>query len=103
MNQLFALSLGIAAMVFAASQSNAQTAGPACAARAEVVQALASKYGETRQAMGLAATTQLMEIYASPKGSWSLTVTLADGTSMQAIALYHVEGGLIRRVWFIRP
>ena len=30
-------------------------------------------------------------------------VTLADGTSMQAIALYHVEGGLIRRVWFIRP
>ncbi len=81
MNQLFALSLGIAAMVFAASQSNAQTAGPACAARVEVVQALASKYGETRQAMGLAATTQLMEIYASPTGSWSLTVTLADGTT----------------------
>ncbi len=31
--------------------------------------------------MGLAATTQLMEIYASPKGSWSLIVTLADGTT----------------------
>ncbi len=81
MQQLFALSLGIAAMAFAASQSNAQSPGPQCAARADVVQVLAARYGESRQAMGLAADNQLIEVYASAKGTWSLTVTLTDGTT----------------------
>lgn len=81
MQQLFALSLGIAAMIFAASQSRAQTPGPQCAARADVVQVLAARYGETRQAMGLAAETQLMEVFASEAGTWTLTITLTDGTT----------------------
>jgi hypothetical protein len=29
-------------------------------------------------------------------------VVRADGSRLQAIALYHVDGGLIRRVWFIQ-
>lgn len=81
MQQLFALSLGIAAMVVAASQSRAQSPGPQCAARADVVQALATRYGETRQAMGLAAADQLLEVYASSSGTWTLTITLTDGTT----------------------
>lgn len=81
MNQLFALSLGIAAMVFAASKSHAQSPGPLCAARADVMQVLAVRYGESRQAMGLAAENQLMEVFASAAGTWSLTITLTDGTT----------------------
>ena len=79
MQQLFALSLGIAAMVFAATQSPAQTAAPQCGTRADVMQALASRYGETPQAMGLAPDNRLMEVYASASGSWTLTISLADG------------------------
>lgn len=78
MHQLFALSLGIAAMVFAASQAPAQSAPP-CAPRAEVEQTLAARYGESRQAMGLAAGNQLMEVYASASGTWTLTVSMPDG------------------------
>lgn len=29
-------------------------------------------------------------------------VVLSDGKELEAVALYHVEGGLIRRLWFIR-
>lgn len=29
-------------------------------------------------------------------------VVLADGATMDAIAIYQVEAGLIRRIWFIR-
>ena len=82
MQPLFALSLGIAAMVFAANQVHAQSAdapGLQCAPRDQVVQVLASRYGEKRRSMGLAADEQLMELYASAAGTWSLTVTTAQG------------------------
>lgn len=81
MQQLFALSLGIAAMIFAATQTNAEIPGLRCAPRAEVVQILTTRFGETRQAMGLAAADQLMEVYASDSGRWTLTVSLPDGTT----------------------
>ncbi len=81
MQQLFALSLGIAAMFFAATQSNAQPPGAQCAPRSAVVQVLAARFGETRQSMGLAAADQLMEVYASDAGSWSLIVSTPDGLS----------------------
>ncbi len=83
MQQLFALSLGIAAMVFAASQSNAQTVSTEstaqCAVRSEVVTVLATRDKETRHSIGLAAGNQMMEIYASDAGSWSILFTRADG------------------------
>jgi hypothetical protein len=79
--QLFALSLGIAAMVFAATQSNAQSASstPQCAPRKQVMQVLATRYGETHRSIGLAAGNQVMEIYASDAGSLTFTFTRADG------------------------
>jgi hypothetical protein len=85
MQQLFALSLGIAAMFFAATHAPAQSVsaggGSQCAPRADVVQALAIRYGETRQAIGLAAGTQLMEIFASERGSWTITASMPNGTT----------------------
>lgn len=83
MNQLFALSLGIAAMAFAAAQARAQTLSPAaplqCGARAELVALLWGRYAETPRAMGLVAQDRMMELFASDSGSWTLLVTTAEG------------------------
>ena len=53
---------------------------PVCADRDSVVARLASEYGETRQAIGLASADQVVEIFASDEtGSWTITVTRTDG------------------------
>lgn len=54
--------------------------GPNCAPREIVVDRLASKYGETRQSMGLGANNAVVEVFASDdSGSWTITVTSANG------------------------
>lgn len=75
---LFALSLGFAALIHATQTVHAQTA-PNCATRAQVVDVLTAKYGETRRSIGLAANNTVMELFASPTGSWTVTVTLPEG------------------------
>ena len=50
--------------------------GPNCAPREMVVDRLASKYGETRQSMGLGANNAVVEVFASDtSGSWTIIVT----------------------------
>lgn len=54
----------------------------ACAPRATVVKRLAEEFGETRQSIGLGANNAVVEVFASPEsGTWTITVTLADGTT----------------------
>lgn len=77
--QLFALSLGFAGVILATQhaygQGNAQ-----CAERARIVERLATGFGETRRSLGLAANNAVMEVFASEEtGSWTITVTLANG------------------------
>lgn len=51
-----------------------------CAPRDKVVDRLATKYGETRQSMGLGSNNAVMEVFASPEsGSWTITVTMTNG------------------------
>ena len=51
-----------------------------CAPRDKVVERLASKYGETRQSMGLGSNNAVMEVFASvDSGSWTITVTMTNG------------------------
>jgi hypothetical protein len=58
-------------------------AGPAiaapCAARDEIVQKLASGYGETPQSMGLSSTGSLIVMFVSPKGTWTAVNVSAIG------------------------
>lgn len=61
-------------------------AGPAaaqsgnCGPRDAVVARLAESYGETRRSIGLGANNALMEVFASTQtGTWTITVTLANG------------------------
>ncbi len=69
----------IAAAVLMAGPAFGQS-GPNCAPREMVVDRLASKYGETRQSMGLGANNAVVEVYASEtSGSWTIIVTSASG------------------------
>ena len=79
-NSLFALSLGIAGMFWAAQHATAQTTS--CAAREMVVARLADRYGESRQGIGLGQDNSVLELYASPEtGTWTILVTLPNGLS----------------------
>ena len=53
-----------------------------CATRDLVVERLAQKYGESRQAIGLGTQGAMVEIFASEdSGSWTITVTMPDGST----------------------
>ena len=76
---MFGMSFGFAALIFATQHA---FAGANCAERSVVLNELASKYKETRRAMGIAANAVMMEMFASAAtGTWTLTVTTADGTT----------------------
>lgn len=52
-----------------------------CAPRAAVLQRLGETYGETRQAIGLAANNVVIEVFAGAGGSWTITATLPNGVT----------------------
>lgn len=53
-----------------------------CAPREQVVERLATRYGETRQSVGLNSSNRLMEVFASREtGTWTITVTSAEGVT----------------------
>jgi hypothetical protein len=85
------VTLGL--LIGAASFSGAAEAGTAvCADRTVIVGRLAAEYGETRQAIGLASASQVVEIFASEEtGSWTITVTRPDGTTCLMAAGQHFE------------
>lgn len=75
--KLTMLSAGL--LIGAASLVHAQDLRH-CAPRDKVIDQLATKYGETRQSMGLGANNAVMEVFASVEsGSWTITVTMANG------------------------
>lgn len=64
----------------AATLADAQTRN--CGPREAVIEGLATKYGETRQSMGLGSNNAVVEVFASIEtGSWTITVTSANGVT----------------------
>ena len=54
--------------------------GQNCGTRDKVVERLSSKYGESRQSIGMAPKGRVVEIYASLEtGTWTITVTTPNG------------------------
>jgi hypothetical protein len=79
--KLFALSLGFVGLILATEHAFGQEAAQ-CGPRNDVLARLAERYGETRRGLGIAANRALVEVFASGQtGSWTITVTLADGTT----------------------
>lgn len=69
-----------AALIALMIPSVAQAQNAKCAPREVVLENLATKYGESRQSMGLGANNSIVEVFASTTtGSWTITVTTAHG------------------------
>jgi hypothetical protein len=97
---LIAASLGLGALLAATGPAFSQPAGN-CAMRQNVIDRLASAYGETRQSIGLGANNQVVEVFASPEtGTWTITVTnpsgltclVASGQAFEDVARETVAG-----------
>ncbi len=87
--QIVSLGLWIGALAFAGA---AQAQSAVCADRDSIVARLATEYGETRQAIGLASSSQVMEVFASEEtGSWTITVTRTDGMTCLVAAGQNYE------------
>ena len=67
------------AAYLASGQALAQ--GIVCAPRAEILRMLAKNYREVVVNRGLVSNGQVLEVAASPAGTWSLFFTQPDGTS----------------------
>jgi hypothetical protein len=78
-----ALSLGPAVLIGSATGADAQMVSlPAvCGEHESMVEKLANDYGESRRSVGLAATGEVVELFASATGSWSVVFTNVSGVS----------------------
>ena len=89
-------ALTVAAGIYIASATHALAQSVTnCGDRAHVVDRLAQRYGESRQALGLGANNSVVEVFASDDtGSWTITVTntncttclVASGQSFETLA-----------------
>ena len=76
--RLFGLSFGFALLILATQNAHAQAAQ--CAPRADVLTALATKYGEARRGIGIAGQNAVMELFVNPStGTWTIISTSPDG------------------------
>ena len=68
----------VAASLVAPVVASAQ--GQNCATRDMVVERLTTKYGESRQSIGMAPKGRVIEVFASQEtGTWTITVTMPNG------------------------
>lgn len=77
------MKLKLTALVLAATAIfpvSALAQGQNCNNRDAVVERLATKYGESRQSIGMAPKGRVVEVYASLEtGTWTITVTMPNG------------------------
>jgi hypothetical protein len=77
-------SLSLAAALTAVSLftfTGEASAATSCGNHDDVAKALTSNYDETRHIMGVVSDQMVMEIYISPKGTWTVLVTDTSGTT----------------------
>ncbi len=66
--------------ILACALAQSATAQQRCAQRDLILEKLTSKYGETRQSVGLGTNNTMIEVFASVEtGSWTITATNARG------------------------
>ena len=84
MKQTFlALSLGVGAALVASTDAIAQSnQGRNCAPRDAVVERLSTRYGESRQSIGIGSNNSVVEVFASTEtGTWTIVVTMPTGVA----------------------
>ena len=77
------MKITLAVLAFATCFAGAASAqNQNCGSRDQVVERLATKYGESRQSIGLAPKGRVVEVYASTDtGTWTITVTMPNGVT----------------------
>lgn len=99
-HQFLALTLGVGSVLLSTSAVYAQSRN--CASREAVVERLGTKYGESRQSIGLGTNNAVVEVFASlDTGTWTITVTMtngmtcivAAGQAFETLAEAPAEGG----------
>jgi hypothetical protein len=84
---LFVAHLPVFAMAAAALLAVMVAAGPAtaqsaaCGPRPAVIQKVTEEFGETRALIGLTARGEVLELYSTIEGQWTLIATRPDGIS----------------------
>jgi hypothetical protein len=74
--ELIAATLGLSTLLAGAAPASAAMR---CGPRDDVLQMLAEKYDETRRGVGISGPTQVLEVFASAKGTWTVVVTDPEG------------------------
>lgn len=70
----------VAGLTLVGSPADAQGQGsPQCAAREAVLERLSAQYEEEPVSIGVTATGSLLEVLASPEGSWTIIITVPGG------------------------
>ena len=67
--------------VLALGLSNPAQAVGMCGKRGDFIKALNDKYQETGKALGIAGQVNLVEVFASKAGTWTILVTTPEGKS----------------------
>ncbi|MCF3934260.1 hypothetical protein L1787_12660 [Acuticoccus sp. M5D2P5] len=70
-----------ATLILATASIPAQAATTVCKNRNEIIEILSRKFGETQRSFGLQNNKRILELYASPNGSWTALITLPSGRS----------------------
>lgn len=73
----FALLSALGSLLFVMSSD--ASAQASCAPRDQLVKLLAEQYKEDPVGIGLARPGQVLEVFASQAGSWSMVMTMPDG------------------------
>ena len=77
---IHALCLGFASILLATQMAHSSTSN--CTERADMIEQLTSKYGESRQNVGLTPSGQVLETYAHLEtGTWTVLLSLPNGKS----------------------
>lgn len=74
-----ALAAPLIVAVTTALSGTAEARGPQCAPREALLKSLSKNYKEAPVNMGVTSTGSLIEILASPAGSWTILVTVPGG------------------------
>ncbi len=78
MKLVYALLLAALALLVTVTQLQAQ--GQNCGNRELVIERLSTKYGESRQSIGMAPKGRVVEVFASLEtGTWTITITMPNG------------------------
>ena len=76
----FNIVFACVALIALGSSNPAQAAGM-CGKRVDFIKALNDKYQESGKALGIAGQVNLVEIFASKAGTWTILVTTPEGKS----------------------